>query len=54
MTLFISMIISALSTYFVNGWLEPFVEVSIRVMLDLVVFIAVYMFSNRYFKNMRD
>ena len=54
MTLFVSMILASLSVHFVNGWIEPFTESSIRAMLDLIVFIAVYMYSSRYLKNMRD
>lgn len=51
---FFSMIIASLAVYFVNGWVESFMEVSIRAMLNLIIFIAVYMISNRYLKNFRD
>ena len=48
------MIIASLAVYFVNGWVENFLEVSIRAMLNLIVFIAAYMLSNRYFKKFHD
>jgi len=54
MILFLSLIIASLAVHFVNGWMEPLMDVSIRAMLNLIVFIAVYMFSNRYLKRFRD
>ena len=54
MTKFLSMIIASLAVHFANGWMEPFVEISIRAMLDLIIFIATYMISNRYLKNFRE
>lgn len=53
MTTFLAMMISSLAVHFVNGWVEPYLDVSIRMMLDLIIFIAVYMVSSRYFKNLR-
>jgi len=51
----LSIILAALAAHFVNGWLEPYVaDVSIRAMLDLIVFITVYIVSSRYFKNLWD
>jgi len=54
MITFLSMILASLTIYFVNDWLGSSVETSIKAMLDLVIFIAVYMFSNRYLKRYRD
>lgn len=54
MILFLSMILASLAVHFVNGWTEPYLEISIRAMLNLIVFIVVYMASNRYLKNFRD
>lgn len=51
---FLSIIIASLCVYFVNGWLDGIIDISIQAMIDLVVFIAVFMASNRYFKNLRD
>ena len=48
---FLSFIISSLVVYFVNDWAEPFLEVSIKAMLNLIVFIVVYMVTNRYVKR---
>lgn len=54
MILFLSMIIASLAVHFVNSWLEPYMEISIRAMLNLIIFIVVYMISKRYLKNFRD
>lgn len=48
---FFSLIISSLAVHFINGWLEPSLEISIKAMLNLITFIVVYMISNRYLKN---
>lgn len=48
------MILAALAAYFVNGWIEPFTGISLRSMITLIVFIAAYMTSSRYLKNLRD
>ncbi len=53
MTMFLSTIIASIAVHLVNGWIESW-DISIRAMLDLIVFIAVYMTSNRYLKNLRD
>lgn len=53
MTIFLSMIIASIAAHIANGWMESW-DISIRAMLDLIVFIAVYMTSNRYLKNLRD
>ena len=50
---FLSIIIASLAVYFVNGWVEPFVGISIRAMLNLIVFIIAYMMSHRYLKGFR-
>lgn len=54
MIMFLSMILAALAAHLVNGWMEPLLGISLRAMLDLIVFVAVYMASNRYLKNLRD
>lgn len=54
MITFLSMILASLAVHFVNDWVTPFTEISIRAMLDLIVFIAVYMLSRRSLKNIRD
>lgn len=54
MIMFLSIIIASLAVHIVNGWMESWTDISIRVMLDLIVFIAVYMTSSRYLKNLRD
>lgn len=52
---FLSIVLAALAAHFVDGWLEPHVaDASIRAMFDLIVSIAVYMVSRRYFKNLWD
>lgn len=51
---FLSMILASLAVFFVNGWTAEFLDISIRAMLDLIVFIAIYMITNRYLKNLRD
>jgi hypothetical protein len=52
---FLAIVLAALAAHFVNGWLEPHVaDVSIRAMIALIVFIAVYIVSSRYFKNLWD
>lgn len=48
------MIVAGLAAHFINNWTTPFLEVSFRAMLDLIVFIAVYMISSRYLKKIRD
>lgn len=48
---FFSLILGSLAVHFVNGWSESFLEISIRAMLNLIVFIAVFMISNRYLKS---
>ena len=48
------MIIAALVVHFVNGWMSSEMDESIRVMLNLIVFIVIYMMSNRYLKSFRD
>jgi len=53
MTIFLSMILASLAVHFLNGWMEPFMDVSLRAMINLIVFIAVYMLSGRYFKNLK-
>lgn len=53
MITFLAMIIASLAVHFVNGWIEPYLDISIRMMLNLIVFIAVYILSSRYFKNLR-
>lgn len=54
MILFLSMIIASLAVHFVDGWIGNAIDDSIRIMLDLIIFIATYMFSKRYLKNFRD
>lgn len=54
MIIFLSMIIASLAAYLFNGWLSASMDISIKAMLDLIVFILVYIFSNRYLKNLRD
>lgn len=51
---FFSFIISSLAVYFVNGWVEPYLEISIKAMLNLIVFILAYMLSSRYLKNLLE
>lgn len=46
-----SIVLGSLVVHFVNGWTEPFLDVSLRAMLNLMVFIAVFMISKRYLKN---
>jgi len=53
MIIFLAVIIASLAVHFVNGWIEPYLDISIRMMLNLIVFIAVYILSSRYFKNLR-
>ena len=53
MTAFLSVIIAFLCVHFVNGWLDGLLDISLQAMINLVVFIVVYMISNRYFKNLR-
>lgn len=51
----LSIVLAAVAAHLVNGWLEPHVvDASIRAMIALVVFIAVFMVSRRYFKNLWD
>ena len=51
----LSIVLAAVTAHLVNGWLEPYVaDVSIRAMISLIIFIAVYMVSRRYFKNLWD
>lgn len=55
MFIFLSIVLASLAAHFVNGWLEPVVaDASIRAMIVLIVSIAVYMISSRYFKNLWD
>lgn len=54
MIIFLSTILASLAVHFVDGWMEPLMGFSTRAMLDLVIFIAVYMTSSRYLKNLRD
>lgn len=54
MIIFLSLILAGLAAHFVNNWTASFLDISLRAMLDLIVFIAVYMVSSRYFKNLRD
>ena len=54
MILFLAMIIASLAVHFVDGWIGNSIDDSIRIMLDLIIFIAVYMISNRYLKGFRD
>ena len=54
MIIFLSMILASLAVYFVNGWTTGLLDISLRSMLNLIVFIATYMLSSRYFKNLRD
>lgn len=51
---FLSLILAFLAVNIVNGWITPFTEISIRAMLDLIVFIATYMISRRYLKRFRE
>jgi len=48
------MIIASLSVHLLNGWMEPIMDISLRAMINLIIFIAMYMLSNRYLKNLRD
>jgi len=50
---FLSLILAYMAIYFVNNWLGSSMDISIKAMLDLVIFIAVYMISNRYLKSFR-
>ena len=54
MITFLAMIISSLAVHFVDSWVGSYLDISIRMMLDLIIFIAVYMVSGRYLKNLRD
>ena len=53
MVTFLSMIIASLAVHLVNGWMEPFMDVSLRAMINLIIFIAVYMISGRYIKSLK-
>ena len=53
MITFLSMIIASLAVHLVNGWMEPFMDVSLRAMINLIIFIAVYMISGRYIKSLK-
>lgn len=48
------MIIASLAVHLLNGWMEPVMDISLRAMINLIVFIAVYMVTSRYLKNLRD
>ncbi len=54
MITFLAMIISSLAVHFVDSWVGSYLDISIRMMLDLIIFIAAYMVSGRYLKNLRD
>lgn len=54
MIMFLSMILAGLAVHFVNGWTADFLGISMRAMLDLIVFIATYMVTSRYLKSFRD
>lgn len=54
MILFLSMILASLAVHLLNGWLEPFMGISLRAMISLIVFIAVYMLTSRYLKNLKN
>ena len=54
MILFLSMIIASLAAYFMNGLMSFNIDESIRAMINLIVFIAVYIISKRYLKTFRD
>lgn len=54
MIIFLSMILASLAVHFVNGWMEPLIGISLRAMINLIIFIAVYMVSSRYLKNLKD
>ena len=53
MIIFFSMIIASLAVHLLNGWMEPVMDISLRAMINLIVFIAVYMVTSRYLKNLR-
>ena len=51
----LAIVLAAVAAHLVHGWLEPVIaDASIRAMIALVIFIAVYMVSSRYFKNLWD
>ena len=50
---FLSMIIASIAVHLLNGWMEPFMDVSLRAMINLIIFIAVYMISGRYIKSLK-
>lgn len=54
MIIFLSMILAALATHLFNGWVESFMGISLRAMLDLIIFIAVYMICSRYLKSFKN
>jgi len=54
MILFLAMIIASLAVHFVDGWIGNGIDDSIRLVLDLIVVIDVYMISKRYWKDFRD
>lgn len=54
MIMFLSMTLAGLAVHLVNDWTEPFLSISPRAMLDLIIFVAVFMFTNRYLKSLRN
>lgn len=53
MILFLSIILASLAVHLLNGWMAPFLGISVRAMIDLVVFIAVFMLTSRYLKSLK-
>ena len=53
MITFLSIIIASIAVHLLNGWMEPFMDVSLRAMINLIIFIAVYMISGRYIKSLK-
>ena len=54
MVIFLSMILAFLAAHLFNGWAEHFMGISLRAMLDLIIFIVVYMICSRYLKSFKN
>ncbi len=54
MIAFLAFTLAGLAAYLLNDFLLPYVGISTRAMLGLIVFIAVYMLTSRYLKQLRD
>ncbi len=50
----LSMLLASLASYLVIDKLQPYAGLSMRAFIGLIAFVIVFIYTDRYLKNLRD